>query len=116
MPVPNQYEPIVIRLAEVSDKLDWDLLLNAEDISAFRTKLETVSISITATKGRIGTTHRMTIHNAKGAEVDAFSVDEGEPLFEFLSMIHETARRKALRIEETISDLSQELDRVSGSD
>jgi len=112
MPVPQQYQSIVTHLANVADKLKWTTLLVQGDLTVFSTKLDKVALTIWGDKrSPISASYKIQIKNDAGVSIDEFNVDEGEPLSDLLSSIHETARRKALDIDGTIDALNKSLER-----
>jgi hypothetical protein len=73
--------------------------------------LKTSSISVTAIVGRLGRMLRFEVINPQGKNIEMFSIeqfasdewDEFWPLFEMV-------RRKVLKVDETLRDISKELD------
>lgn len=113
--IPSEYKPLVNKLISVTDKgiRNWSV---TSDDSKF-----TMDIGINGVMIRYFTAWagydemeenvvRLEIINSNGEVVDGFSVGENDGGFNEIYSLYEKARRNALRIDKTISDLIRDLD------
>ena len=91
-------------------KLNWEELSQ----TGFLTRVGQTLIIIDHPRGEEWPTMRITDESGKSLEVIRGPIVSGEGLgtAELLSEIHELARRQALRVDETLSDLKRSLDKL----
>jgi len=72
--------------------------------------LKSSSISVVAFVGRVSRTLRFEVINPQGKNIEMFSIDSYEAEFNEFWPLFEMVRRMVLKIDETLRDISKELD------
>jgi len=110
MDVPDRTVEILKRLLAASQmgKVEW---VEGGDAEEFMTSLKSGSIVI-GMRAR-GDGYYVRLQDASGVTIETSWLDGSKSLYDSYSVlrdVHEAARRKALRIEQTLNALEKELD------
>lgn len=111
--IPTEYKPLISKLLEKTNtrSLNWS---TTSDASKYEVKIGDNYITIdTFTDFVSGISFiKIEILDQLGSKVDSFSVDDSEADYSIISDLYYSARRNALKIDETLADILKELDEI----
>jgi hypothetical protein len=132
MPIPEVYKPVIEKLktGTWNHKLNWQespqkdqFFVSLDDASLFITQVVNLesasalmrSVLTPARPKLLGEFVSFKIVDDKGATVDQFSLEQKDSDFASAAELFDAARRSALRVDERVAKISNQLDKLLGS-